>query len=392
MAQSRYYRAVQPRRQVDTGSDVERGLQVGAQIGKLLGGLGGAIKEAQKNAIANKLMTDQSISEQPGAGQTFSLGKLGGGGSDSGDGVAQDLGTVPADQTFTNPATGNVEPLQQDQGASDDEFRRAIAAARLQGSGSTVGSSQPDTTTASTDFSLRPQDLTPSGPTNTQTVGGLIHTGGTQELDLQKEILAYRLQKSKAAADAADAQAQASGTGRYALDAKIKQAQLAKIQADLQKSREPKPAKEEKNPPAVSIGSEPVIDQNQLNRHIDGIYGNGSASKLASSINEPLTLPDGTPNPNAPVTTSDSVSVPVGKNKQITIPLAEAQAYTKQANALRLKQGLPAYRVPGEDLMIGATAANPYPAQNNLDVYSRAPGTWVRLPNGKIAQVPERKQ
>ena len=78
------------------------------------------------------------------------------------------------------------------------------------------------------------------------------------------------------------------------------------------------------------------------------------------------------------------------------IPIGDAQTFVKQQNALRIKQGLSPFRVPGEESdyqgnMVGATAANPYPAQNNLDVYSRAPGTWVRLPNGKIAQVPQRR-
>jgi hypothetical protein len=70
--------------------------------------------------------------------------------------------------------------------------------------------------------------------------------------------------------------------------------------------------------------------------------------------------------------------------------MADAQIYTRQMNALRLKQGLPAFRVPGEDQSVGAAADNPFIAKSNLDVYSRAPGTWIKLPNGKIAQVPGR--
>jgi hypothetical protein len=71
--------------------------------------------------------------------------------------------------------------------------------------------------------------------------------------------------------------------------------------------------------------------------------------------------------------------------------LAQAQVYTRQANVLRLRQGLPALRVPGEDQTVGATPDNPFIAHNNLEVYSRAPGTWIRLPNGQVAQVPARK-
>src|SRR4029077_20125567 len=130
---SRNYPLPRPYQQ-QGGNDWERGLQAGAQIGKLLGGLGSAIQEAQKNALANKLMTDESIGEQPGAGVTQSLGKLGG--SDGSSTTPIDLGITPVDQTFTNPATGNVEPVQQDQGAGDDELRKAMVASQLQSSAS----------------------------------------------------------------------------------------------------------------------------------------------------------------------------------------------------------------------------------------------------------------
>ena len=75
------YRPYYPRvnRQPQSQGDAERGLAVGASIGKLLGGLGTAIKDARQDAVANQLMTDQSIGDQPGAG------------------VTQDLGTLPAD-------------------------------------------------------------------------------------------------------------------------------------------------------------------------------------------------------------------------------------------------------------------------------------------------------
>jgi hypothetical protein len=414
--QSKYFQINPIRRQQDPNA-VQRGMAVGQDIGKLLGGLAGAIKGAQKDAIANKLMTDESIGEQPGAGVTQDLGKLPPDGSDasSSSGAPIDLGTAPG-QTFTNPSTGDVQTVQQIPGEDVNQLRQAMVASQLQSSSAPTtstlsdddlrramaGGPQPAASRAASglggsDFSLNPSDYSAGGTafgdkgSSAGTVGGLIHTGGTQELDLQKEILAMRLAKQKAAADAADDAAKAAGTGRYALENPIRRAQLENIQSEIA-ARKNKPVKEEKNPPAANIASEPVIDQNQLNKHIDGIYGNGVASKLASSINESPTLPDGTPNLNFPVVTADSVSVPIGPNKTISMPLAEAQAYVKQANALRLKQGLPAYRVPGEDQTVGSTAANPYPAKNNLDVYSRAPGTWVRLPNGKVAQVPERRQ
>ena len=406
-----YYPRVQNRPQTSESDDVQRGMAIGSAFGKDIQGLGTAlakgIQEERKNALANQLMDEQSISDQPGAGQTFSLGKLGddGSGGSSGAGTAQDLGTLPADQTFTNPATGNVEPLIS-QGSGDD-LSQAIAAARLQGSSSAptigsadlnqaIGASRAASSLSGSDFTLNPSDYTGGtafgdkggGP---GTVGGLVHTGGIAEMDLRKEMLAQQLQQAAARAKAADAQAEASGTGKYALEAAQKRANLEKTQMEIAAGKN-KPAKEAA---AVNIGSEPVTDQNQLNNHIDSIYGKGSANDIAATLNEEPTIVDPTdpnkqiPNPNAPVVTGNSVTVGPAKNR-ITLPLEEAQIYTKQANALRLKQGLPAYRVPGEDQSVGATAANPYPAKTNLDVYSRAPGTWVRLPNGKIAQVPNR--
>lgn len=69
MAQSRYYRYVTPRRQTDTGADVQRGLQAGQQIGKLLGGLGSslssAIQSARQNKVANQLLA-QNYPDRPG--------------------------------------------------------------------------------------------------------------------------------------------------------------------------------------------------------------------------------------------------------------------------------------------------------------------------------------
>jgi hypothetical protein len=403
-----YYPRVYPQRQTAETDDVQRGMQIGSAFGKDIQGLGTAlaqgIQEARKNALANQLMDEQSISEQPGAGQTFSLGKLGddGSGGSSGAGTAQDLGTLPADQTFTNPATGNVEPLTS-QGPGDD-LSQAIAAARLQGSSSAptigsadlnqaIGASRAASSLSGSDFTLNPSDYTGGtafgdkggGP---GTVGGLIHTGGVQEWDLRKAMLAQQLQQAAAKAKAADAQAEASGTGRYALETAQKRATLEKTQMEIAAGKN-KPGKEEKNPSAVNIASEPVIDQNQLSKHFDGIYGNGTFSDVMSSLSNPDTAPQEIKDSNG-VTTA--VTVGPEKNR-ITIPIGDAQSYVKQQNALRLKQGLSAFRVPGEDQSVGATAGNPYPAKSNLDVYSRAPadssgnGGWVRLPNGKITHL-----
>jgi hypothetical protein len=402
------------RRNQPTNDDVQRGMQIGQEVGKLLGGLSGAIKSAQKDALANRLMDEQSIGDQPGAGVTQDLGKLGddgGDGSDStlGDRIKQDqaaqyLGSLPADtSTFTNPSTGDVQPLQG-QGGSDDQLSRAIAAAQLQGSGPTVGSApsggpQPSQTQAQStvgggnDFTLNPSDYSAGGTafgapqTGAGTVGGLIHTGGVQEMDLRKEMLATQLQKSAAARSAA----------RDAQDAEDRPLEIAQKRAQLAEANQRIAAGQAKvaagpktpvvkNPPAENIASEPVIDQKQLVNHVDDQYGNGTFSKILAGVNDSDT---------APVVKGDSVTFAAG-DKTITVPLDEAQTLVKQQNALRLKQGLSAFRVPGEDQTLGTTANNPFPARNNLEVFSRAPavngvGGWVRLPNGKITQLIRRQ-
>jgi hypothetical protein len=128
----------------------------------------------------------------------------------------------------------------------------------------------------------------------------------------------------------------------------------------------------------VQIGSEPVTDQSQLVKHFDGTYGNGSFGKVISNLDQVDT-------------TSNPGFVSFGPSgKQIKVPTSDAQVYVKQQNALRIKQGLNPFPVPGEDASLGSSVTNPYPTKNNLDVYSRPPGSWVTLPNGKVAQVPNR--
>jgi hypothetical protein len=371
-----------PRRAVQQGSDVSRGWEIGSQIGKGLSGLGEAIQKAQaqakQDAAANAIMNAGPTGQDP---TPQFLGKLGGG-----DGSSQDLGTLPADQTFTNPSTGNVEPL------STGDDNAAIPMPASTGSGSTVGSQMDQPATSTSDnWSL--SDLQGGGTTlpgesgiTGPTVGSLIHSGGAAELAtrqaMQKSALADAIQRAtlgKTQAQTADVLARTAGTGRYA----------------------PKPAAPGKPAPvgpAVNIGSEPVTDQDQLTNFIDKIYGKGAATDMASTMNEGPTIPDPDdpsktiPNPNAPVVTGNSVTVGPAKNR-MTLPLAQAQQLVKQQNALLLMQGLPAYRVPGEDQTVGATADNPYIAKTNLDVYSRAPadekgnGGWVRLPNGKISHL-----
>jgi hypothetical protein len=188
------------------------------------------------------------------------------------------------------------------------------------------------------------------------------------------------LQKQKAQADAADAQAEASGTGRYAIGAALKRAQLAEANQRIAAGKAG--PKAEKNPPAENIGSEPVIDQNQLVQHFEGTYGKGSFADVMSNLDQVDTE------------TSPGFVIVGPPDKPVAkIPIGDAQVMVKQANALRLKQGLSAFRVPGEDQTVGVTAGNPYIAKSNLDVYSRAPATadgkggWVKLPSGGITHL-----
>jgi hypothetical protein len=435
---SRYFQST-PIRRRDIGEDVQRGISAGETVGKLLSNLGTAIQGMQKNALANKLMNTEDAPRaslvSPGGQWQTAGGDSGGGDNSNTAGPTQDLGQLPPQQdtTFTNPATGNIEPLQG-QSDPDAELAKAMAEARLQ-SGSTaptVGSlpgaggsgpapsdqdllnamNAPPASSTSTPSTPSPTvngkvwvPNAPIDPSKVPTAGTAPHTGGTMEMDLQKEILAQQIQKASLASDKArlaDLQAEQSGTGRFALDAAIKKATLAHTQAEIA-ALQNKPAKEVKDPPAANIDSEPVIDQGQLNRHINNLYGNGAAEGMVAALNEPDMVPDPAPdpknktpnpmvpNPNKPVINGNMVTLMI-KGKPMHIPLQEAQIYTKQLNALRLKNGLPAYTVPGEDQTLGL-ANNPYIAKNNLDVFSRAPadangnGGWVRLPSGGLTHL-----
>lgn len=405
---SRYFKwSPAHRRNPNAGTDFERGSKIGESLGKAFTGIEGAMKEAKMNQLANQLMTGQDISAQPGAGVTQDLGQLpdGSGAPPPLAGTPQSLGPLPQDPTFTNPATGDIQPLVTP-GGDNTDLAQAVAAARLAGpsAGPTVGDtaattappSPPPSTAPSGDFALNPTDYTGGG---TSTVGSVTHTGGTAEMDIRKALLAQQLQKAqvaKAAADTADATAETAGTGKYALESAQKRANLAKTLADIAKANAP--AKPDKNAPAENIDSEPVKDQAQLVRHVDTQYGKGTYDQLISMVSDNSVDPsevdsgevDSAGNPVKKPGTS--IPIQVSKDKTIQMPLAEAQTYIRQANLQRLQQGLPALRVPGETLDVGSTPDNPFIAHNNLEIYSRAPGTYVRLPNGKLvtAQGPKR--
>ena len=390
-----YLRRVQANRGYQGTSDVERGMQVGQQVGKLLGGLSEAIKSSQRDALANKMMNDQSIASQPGAGKTQDLGTLPGGPQpNAGGGATPDPDPDPIQ---TNQPGASVNPDFQPDFAFQDMPDTSLNSAANQQKAATSLQAQPSATAAGGggDFTLNPSDYSGGG----KTVGSTVHTGGVQEMEMQKQMLALQMQKANMANSQAtaqqkiaDAQAKSNGTGQYAVQAAIQRAQLAKAQQALQ----PKPlVVKPEDMPITSIDSEPVNNQAQLNKHVDKIWGTGSSGNIARTIMEPPTIDDpknpGTqiPNPNAPQLSADGKTVTVGpKNKRITMPIQTAQTLVKQQNALNLKNNTALLRVPGEDQSVGATADNPYPAKNKLDALSRAHGTWVKLPGGQVAQVP----
>lgn len=382
------YRPYFPRRAVQQGgSDVERGLSIGSQIGKGLGGLAQAIKGAQdsarQDALANRLMNTQDAPRaalvSPGSAGTVDPN------ADLSTDLPEDVSSAistpntPLDPgTYSNPATGNIEPLQGgDQG--DQGVIRGTAT-----------------------------DYTPNViPPGVSTAGTSPITGGVAEMKMRQEFGKSALEDQINKARLADLQAKAAGTGSYAVQppSELDTARLAEIKARTAAIGQKKPGAVADEEP-VSIGTEPVTNQAQLVKSFDGLYGKNSFADVIGSIHTPPPPP---PDPNQPIDskapTAESVGAPVEvkdangnvtavtvgpRNKRITIPIETAQKYVKQQNALNIRQGLPAYRVPGEDQSVGATQNNPYIAKNNLDVYSRAPGTWIRLPNGKVAQVPQR--
>lgn len=382
---SKYFQ-ISPIRRRDTGADIDRGLQAGAEVGKLLGGLAGAIKGAQKDALANKLMNTEDAPRaalvSPGSRTVTTPGTAGipGSGGADADPDPDYLYTNPDPGTFTNPTTGNVEPLQGPD-TSQRDLEQAVAQARLE------NPAIPATAPTGPTTSYVPNAM----PAGVSTAGTQPHRGGVQEIDLQKEMLAMQLSKqgqqekvAAAQAKAADEAAQAAGTGKYALETAQRRATLERTRQEIEAAKNPKAVKEG---PAVNIDSEPVTSQEQLNKHINGIYGDGVAEGLVNLVSDGTTDPSIDPNTKK----AGPILMKIG-TRNVSIPLLEAQIYIKQQNAIRRTQGLPLFRVPGEDQNLGKTPNLPYPARTNLDVYSRAPGGYMTLPNGTFVQVPEAKR
>jgi hypothetical protein len=420
-----YLRRVQARYQPQGQNEVSQGIAAGEAVGKLLGNLGTAIQGAQKNALANKLM---NTVDAPRAALVNTGGPQPGGPQPS-------QGVDSADPN-ADLSTDLPEDVSQSVGGTAPILNQAVAASRLsQPSGNTGPDPDPDPTGqviypsgGGINMDAQPTYVTQDMPDTSQQPGQVIaqtkaansltqpaaqpsiapgvstagtspHTGGVAELGMMKEQQQMEAAKATAAATAqknalslADAQAKASGTGRYAMDAAIKRAQLLAAQT---KALNPKTAVvKPEDMPINNINDGPVDNQGQLNKYVDTKWGKGAAAGITSTVMNPEMIDDpknpGTqiPNPNGPQVSADGKSITVGpKNKRITMPIGTAQTLVKQQNSLNYKQKQPLLRVPGEDQTQGSQE-NPYPVKSKLDMVSRASGTWVRLPSGQIAQVP----
>ena len=268
MAQSAYLRRVQAINRNQGVSDVERGMQVGQQVGKMLGGLSEAIKGAQKDALANKLMDQQSISQDQPQG-TQNLGNLGGGSQTGGpqpgspgnqntvdpnadlstdlpEDVSSQISTTAPPSTFTNPATGNIEPLQ---GQAPQTYSGTNTDPLVANNVASAKAAQ--ALTPPGDFSLNSSDYSVGkGPT----VGSTIHTGGVQEMELQKEMLAMQMQRAQLA------KANAPPKAPDPMDVALKRVRLAQAQQNLANPKTAKTAVD-KTSLATNMDTEPVDDQ-----------------------------------------------------------------------------------------------------------------------------------
>jgi hypothetical protein len=223
------------------------------------------------------------------------------------------------------------------------------------------------------------------------TAGTAPLAGGIAEMKLRQEFqknqLAYEAGKQRLAESLAPPAGRLAGIQPQPGDAGAwggyqVGGQAGQQQPGVASTRGPRGGQAQAQAP-VQIGSEPVTDQSQLAGHFDGTYGKGMFSKVMSNIADPNAVHYDDPN-NPTMVTVGPADKPIVK-----VPIGDAQAYVKQQNTIRIRQGLSPFPVPGEDSSIGADQTNPYPATNNLDVYSRPPGSWVKLPNGNIAQVPK---
>jgi hypothetical protein len=319
-----YFRAVSARRNVPQSDDVARGLQVGESFGKLLGGLGTAITNARQSAARNQVANQLLSQNYPDTPADSNLDPNADLSTDLPEDVSSDVGGAASPGVQGN-FQGGVDELKMRQEAAKEALSQQIDQQNLQSSIAKTRAAQGLATLRGNIAANQPAGGLQPQTGNAGAWSGYQMPGGTTPTTGSQ-----RSGGKKGAAPEAP----------------------------------------------VVIGSEPVTDQNQLISHFDGTYGKGTFARSMANIDTAKLTDDGN-------------HVTIGPpDKELTIPIGDAQVYTRQMNALRLKQGLAPFPVPGEDATLGNSAANPYIAKNNLDVYSRPSGSWVMLPNKKIAQVP----
>ena len=218
MAQSKYLRRVNAANRNLTGqSDMERGWDFGSKIGT---SLSGAIQSYQKDQLANKLMNTMDAPRaalvsapntggpQPAQGDQNTVDPNADLSTDLPEDVSSQLSTPSGAGTFTNPSTGNIEPLQGGDSISGTNTSNVL-------SDSVAASKAAQTLPAVTVSGQAPP--TPNAlPAGLNVKGTAPHRGGVAELALMKEGLELQSQK----ATIADKLAEAAGTGRYAAKAK----------------------------------------------------------------------------------------------------------------------------------------------------------------------------
>ena len=424
MAQSAYLRRVQAINRNQQPNDVERGMQVGQQVGKLLGGLSEAIKGAQKDALANKLMNTQ---DAPRAALVSAGGPQPGGpssqGADSADpnadlstdlpsdvsqtigGSAPILNQAVAAQQLSGGSPGTIDPnadlstdlpdivsptqsvqVPASPGLGINPDTPATTTYSGTGTDPTLGSNVAATKLANAPLQSQPQPVRNTIAPGVSTAGTRPHTGGVQELELQKEMLAMQMQKAQLAKATAPPPAPDPTT------VALRQVQLAQARKNLLKPDAVSKPAVDKTSLANNMDTEPVEDQSQLVRTYESTHGKGSFDDTVSAFNAPDSVPDpnnpGKTIPNGPVISGNSVTLNPNSKNPVSLQLNEAQTLAKQLNTRRIAQGLPPIPVPGVDQSLGSSRANPIPVQTKLDGASVPKGRWIRTPTGQIIQRP----
>ena len=406
MAQSKYFRRVDAANRNLTGqNDVERGWDLGT---KMSSALSKAIGDYQKNALANKLMTEQDISDQPGAGQTQDLGKLGGpqpgapdtsnapDTSSTGDQGWQDPDPNPIPDPSASPGGTTSDPYTFDLSNDVAAKKAEIALPPI----TVTGNAPPD---QGMDFS----NLQTSGPANNRTVGSLVHRGGVAEMDLRKDMLAQQIQK----ADLADKLARAAGTGEYAKKATPVPKGGYRMSTGGNNPWEQSGGDggddgsggtttdgtggggygggKSKKPPPYEAGSfdaendAPNDNYHKIKTDFDGRYGDGAYKRVAPLMNTAKIQPDG------------SVIIPDPKDDTktlMTISKDDAKFFMDRMNNVGNRQGMSHIGPLGEGANRYSNApvgseTNPVVIHNNREFFALPYGTVAKdVRNGAVVR------